>query len=144
MVAWQCGWNSHLYLSVNESRLEIFHNCHFVSHNCVKYGPGNTEFYSWQGVNRYHELLWASWTLEDAPLFPFTTARHPWYCLNTISLLSFCVQVWFVAQRHFHWPFYPPLVFFVWPGSGAVTTTDPFLFITLLILHKLLPFLFTQ
>ncbi|XP_064842274.1 V-set and transmembrane domain-containing protein 2B-like isoform X1 [Oncorhynchus masou masou] len=29
-------------------------------------------------------------------------------------------------------------------GSGAITTTDPFLFITLLILHKLLPFLFTQ
>ncbi|XP_041725575.2 V-set and transmembrane domain-containing protein 2B [Coregonus clupeaformis] len=29
-------------------------------------------------------------------------------------------------------------------GSGAITTTDPFLFITLLILHKLLPFLFAQ
>ncbi|XP_010889721.1 V-set and transmembrane domain-containing protein 2B [Esox lucius] len=29
-------------------------------------------------------------------------------------------------------------------GSGAISTTDPLLFITLLILHKLLPFLFAQ
>ncbi|XP_023672874.1 V-set and transmembrane domain-containing protein 2B [Paramormyrops kingsleyae] len=29
-------------------------------------------------------------------------------------------------------------------GSGAVTTTDPLLYITLLILHKLLPFLFAH